>query len=369
MPWPDSSDDRGTREPRGATGVRGGSPDPARTGGRVPATSGWWPYQATSTQFRHTLFRQIFAAAREVYPPWRGRRAVSADRKQRLVAVVVIGAALAGCASSPEGDLLPPERGEWRRAGAVTRYTADNLYDYIDGSAPFVISFGFQSLATADYRRASEPVTTVDLYDMGSADNAFALFRNKANLEAEPVEVGAEGAGSEARIEFWQGPYYVAVSNPSPEESEHVLALARDVAESLPPTEAWPAYLELLPETHRVPRSEKYLPDSFLGYEVLQRAASARYKCGDAEVTLFACRYDTPQAAAEALAAFKAQLEKKAPTKPLDCGDGGFVADTFILGPLAIFRRSHHLGGMIGYAKGAPADSLLADLDGRLAGR
>ena len=288
---------------------------------------------------------------------------------RRAVVAVLLAPALVGCASSPDEDLLPPERGEWRRAGDVTRYTADNLYDYIDGSAPFVISFGFQSLATADYRRADEPVTTVDLYDMGSADNAFALFRNKANLEAEPVEVGTEGAGSEARIEFWQGPYYVAVSNPSPEESEHVLSLARDVAKSLPATEAWPAYLKLLPEVGRVPRSEKYLPDSFLGYAVLKRAVSARYTCGDGEVTLFVCRYDSPQAAAEALDAFKAQLEKKAPTKPLTCGDGGFVADTFLLGPLALFRRGHHLGGLIGYAENAPAGRLLTNLVGHLAER
>jgi len=285
--------------------------------------------------------------------------------RERAVVVVAMSAVVGGCASSPGGDLLPPERGEWRRAGEVTRYTADNLYDYIDGSAPFVISFGFRALATADYRRASEPVTTVDLYRMGSADNAFALFRNKANLEAEPVEVGTEGAGADARIEFWQGPYYVAVSNPSPEERENVLALARDVAASLPPTEAWPAYLKLLPEAGRVPRSEKYLPDSFLGYACLKRAVSARYTCGDAEVTLFACRYDAPEAAAQALDAFKAQLEKKEPTEPLDRGDGGLVAEKFILGPLALFRRNRYLGGLIGYTENA-AD-LLVDLEGCLA--
>ena len=295
------------------------------------------------------------------------RRSAWVSVARRVVVAVLLAPALAGCGSSSDDDLLPPERGEWRRAGAVTRYTSENLYDYIDGSAPFVISFGFRSLQAADYRRGEEPVTTVDLYDMRSSDNAFALFRNMANLEAQPVEVGAEGAGAEARIEFWQGPYYVVVSNPSPEEREHVLTLARDVAASLPPTEAWPAYLELLPAAGRVPRSEKYLPGSFLGYEVLKRAVSARYKLADAEVTLFACRYDTPQAAAQALDAFKAQLEKRVPTKPLDRGEGGFVADKFILGPLAIFHRSRHLGGIIGYAENA-AD-LLAELGGKLGER
>jgi len=350
MFWLERSDGHGIRRPRGVAPARGGSPHPPRRGARVRRTSGWWPSQATST-----LFRQTFAAA------WEGRRAVSTARRQRLIAVVVIGAALAGCGSSSDDGLLPPERGEWRRTGAVTRYTSENLYDYIDGSAPFVISFGFRSLRAADYRRGEEPVTTVDLYDMRSSDNAFALFRNMANLDAQPVEVGTEGAGAEARIEFWQGPYYVVVSNPSPEEREHVLALARDVAASLPATQAWPAYLELLPAAGRVPRSEKYLPGSFLGYACLKRTVSARYTCGDAEVTLFACRYDTPQAAAQALDAFKAQLEKRAPTKPLDHGEGGFVAEKFILGPLAIFHRGRHLGGIIGYAE--DADRLIAELD------
>jgi len=261
---------------------------------------------------------------------------------------------------------LASSLGGWRRAGRICRFTSENLYEVIDGEAPFVISFGFRSLAQATYRRGAEGESTVDIYDMGSTSNAFALFRSRANVEAPPVDVGSEGAGDDARVEFWQGPFYVALSIPSPAEHRSVLALARDLADTLPPTEAWPAYLRLLPTAGRVARSEQYLPSDFLGHEFLKRAVTARYKLGGREATLFACRYESADEAAGALGRFEAYLRKQRPTRPLALGDGGFLAEEPFLGRLAVFRRGCFLGGMTRYAKDPATEKVLADLDQRL---
>jgi len=158
--------------------------------------------------------------------------------------------AFAGCGAGEDADhldLFPPERGPYRRTTPVSQYTPATLHEYIDGQAPFVVSFGFEGLATADYRRADEPVTTVEVYDMGSVQNAFALFRSNANLEASPVEIGTEGAGGDGRIEFWQGPYYAVVSNPAAEDDGAVRSLARRLAGDLPPTDRMPPCLGWLP--------------------------------------------------------------------------------------------------------------------------
>ena len=298
------------------------------------------------------------------------------ERVVLALASAVIAALAGGCSSSALDAVLTPERGAWKRTGPVRRFVAANLHEIIDGQAPFVISFGFELLSEAEYRRAAEPATTVDLYDMGTADNAFALFRSNANVEGESVAIGAEGAGEDARIEFWQDRYYVVVSNPSAEEREPVLALARDVAAALPPGAGRPAYLDLLPADRRIGRSERYLPANFLGYECLQRAVSARYDLSGREVTLFACRYGSAEQSAQALETFRAQLQKRSPTRPLASGDGGrappgetgFVAPDFILGPLVIFRRGTFVGGATGASDDPAAVNLLADLDRRLAG-
>jgi len=285
----------------------------------------------------------------------------------RLVLVPLLAAALGGCAQPLGRQYLTVSRGGWRRAGGVRHFTRDNLFDHIDGEADLVFSFGFRSLAQATYRRGGEVETIVDIYDMGSTSNAFALFRSRADLEGETLDVGSEGAGGEARVEFWQGRFYVDLIVPSTEELPEVLALARELSGAMPPTKAWPAYLKLLPTNRRIPRSEQYLPGDFLGREFLKRAVSARYKLAGREAVLFACRYDGPAEAAAALARFEAVLRRRQLIRPFALGEGGFVTDDPLFGRLAVFRRGRFLAGMTRHAKDPATEALLGDLDRRLA--
>ena len=101
----------------------------------------------------------------------------------------------------------------------------------------------------------------------------------------------------------------------------------------------------------------------------LKRAVIARYKLGDRKAMLFACRYDSPKEAAEALGHFEAALRQKRPTRPVSLGERGFLAEDPDLGRLAVFRRVHFVAGITGYAKDPATESLLADLDRRLRGR
>ena len=250
---------------------------------------------------------------------------------ERCVLALCFGVAAGGCAPPLGERVLTPSRGAWRRAGRIRRFTAENLYDCIDGEADHVISFGFRSLAQATYRRGGGAEATVDVYDMGSTPNAFALFRGRANVEADPLDVGSEGAWDEARIEFWQDRFYVALTVASDAERRSARALARQLADALPPTEAWPAYLELLPLGGRVARSEQYLPADFLGHEFLKRAVSARYRLGGREALLFACRYASWGEAAQALDRFEAAVGTQRPVRPLALGERCFLADDPVL--------------------------------------
>jgi len=302
--------------------------------------------------------------------------------------------ALAGCAPAPEADapdFLPAARGPYRRVTPVARYTSSNLYEYIDGQAPYVVSYGFVGLATADYRRADEPVTTVDVYDMGSVRSAFALFRSNANLESSPLDIGTEGAGGEGRIEFWQDRYYVVVSSPAAEDDTPVRDIARAVADDLPPTGRMPDCLAWLPAEGRIEASLTFTPTAYLGYEVLQHAAAARFRLGETEgaggakeaaggkpppeVTLFACRYASPDAAVEALAALRTQLAGQSAPMSLeeaelaDLAAEGVVADKFVMGRLVVFRQGRFLAGMLPWPDHPAARPCLAALAAHVKGR
>ena len=283
-----------------------------------------------------------------------------------LVALTVLAA---GCAQPVARRVLSPRREGWVRVGELQRFTPENLFELIDGEAEFVIPFGFRELTRATYRRSSDAEATVDIYDMGSPGGAFGLFRSRSSVEAQPAEVGTEGAADESRVEFWQDRFYVAASVPSAQEQPRVLALARSVARGLPPTRAWPAYLDLLPTNHRIPRSEQYTPNSFLGQEVFRNAVFAEYKVPHHKVKLFVCACDGVGDASAALAVFRSHLAKRQPAEPLALGDGGFVAAEPFLGRIACFRRGRYVAGMLGHAEAPALDALLAALDRQLTSR
>ncbi len=285
---------------------------------------------------------------------------------ERVAAAFVLALVAGGCAAPLGRNCLGAKRAGWARLGPVRHYTAGDLYDAIDGEAPFVISFGFRSLAQATYGESGKPLFAIELYDMGCEDNAFALFRAHVTLESKALDTGTEGAGDETRVEFWQGRFCAAVNALPSSQPVGAVAIARQLARDLPPTRAWPGYLKLLPAEQRVERSEQYAPSDFLGREFLKRAVSARYKLGGREAMLFACRYDAASEAASALARLRAVLQAKKPTEPLAVGDGGFVAEEAVLGTLAAFRRGRFVAGAVGRVRPPELDGLLGALDQRL---
>ena len=283
----------------------------------------------------------------------------------RLVLPLALAALAAGCARPLPRRVLARTRGGWTRTGPLVRYTPDNLFEYINGEAEGVIPYGLRAVTQGTYRRG-EAESVVDIYDMGSAEGAFGLFRSHSSVGATRVGVGTEGVADEARVEFWQGRYYVAAAVPSPEAAKAVLALARGVAADLPPTAAMPAYLALLPTARRVARSEQWTPIGFLGQEALRDAVSAQYALPGRRAMVFACRYAAVAQAEAALASLRTYLGRKQAVRALSVGDGGFTAREEFLGEIAVFRSGRFLGGMTRYAKGASTDTLLADLAARL---
>lgn len=116
-------------------------------------------------------------------------------------------------AAGPDPALLPEDLAGLPRAGAVRTFTAENLYEYINGHAEYFLAAGFQGLAVGEYGAASDgqPRLVVNLYDLGEALNAFGVLVDEAG-EQEAVDIGAMGFRSGQRVSFLQGRFYVQMS-------------------------------------------------------------------------------------------------------------------------------------------------------------
>jgi hypothetical protein len=106
------------------------------------------------------------------------------------------------------GALLPnPKSFGGAPAGEPAYYSTD-LYKYIDGGAEAYHKRGFVALVHQEYKTASAEIT-VDIYDMGRAANALAMFQAERSPDCRAVAIGAGGYASEGMLNFTEGRYYV----------------------------------------------------------------------------------------------------------------------------------------------------------------
>ncbi|MBK9088376.1 MAG: hypothetical protein IPL90_04725 [Holophagales bacterium] len=79
----------------------------------------------------------------------------------------------------------------WKERTA-SRFDAENLYVKIDGRADFFLSRGFRSLTFVTLEGPSDAAVDVELYDLGSAENALGAFA----AEKPPETKAASGGGT-----------------------------------------------------------------------------------------------------------------------------------------------------------------------------
>jgi polyferredoxin/ferredoxin len=106
---------------------------------------------------------------------------------------------------------LLPETGEapgWARAGRIRAFTADTLWQYIDGDAERYLKAGVRRTLTADYRFQDRLDAVVDLHIMAAADGARRIFDSESSAESRPMSVGDAGRLYGASATFRRGIYF-----------------------------------------------------------------------------------------------------------------------------------------------------------------
>ena len=71
---------------------------------------------------------------------------------------------------------LPAEVEGWKWDGKEIKYNSKTLFDYIDGAAELFLAYGFQNLTARRYEKSNQPPITIELYEMGSSEDAYGVF-------------------------------------------------------------------------------------------------------------------------------------------------------------------------------------------------
>jgi hypothetical protein len=260
---------------------------------------------------------------------------------------------------------LPGERSVtgWRRTKPPQVFGADNLWEFIDGAADAYVGYGFEELVSvtcADAQLAAE--TTIDVYRMADALNAFGIYAQERNPRATFLTVGGEGYEAPNVLNFWNGRYYVKLrATPTNARiAASLRTLAQQISERIGPPATLARTIPPFPAAGQVPHSVKYLPANILGQAYLTNGFEAQYTSGVTRWRLTTASFRSAQQATEALGRYRTFVASNGRisrdvTAP---GDGGFVGSDPYNGLLVVIRAGERLV----FALGAPSEPAAIDM-------
>ncbi|MFB3905354.1 MAG: DUF6599 family protein [Acidobacteriota bacterium] len=231
-------------------------------------------------------------------------------------AVISLAFILGACSSSTD----PLERelsGGYIDTEESGSYNRGSLYTYMDGGADVYLEYGFSGLSVRRYARGRERYL-VELYEMKGSESASAIysFNRRAGTEANLLP-GCVAGITDAEIQLARGSYYLVCRNEDPmsKSRQHLVDLARQIAERLPGNCGVGDLFTRLPAERRVAGSEIALLGPIglnvrpwlagLGKDGFSRGWLATYDFPVGKVEALLAEYGDAAEAERAVAAFK----------------------------------------------------------------
>jgi hypothetical protein len=254
---------------------------------------------------------------------------------------------------------------------AAEYYNPDNLWNYIDGGAPGYLAYGFEQVATFVVVPSADDLEfVVDIYDMGTALNAFGIYSTERSPEGVAVNVGSEGYRSENALFFWQDRYYVKIvsSTAAPAVASASMKLASILSRKLPPGGAFPKLFSVFPKEERVARSERFLARDVIGQEFLRNGYVVEYARKDAKYRVFLVQGANAGEVRQNFQEYRRFVESNGTVagRPSQIGEEAFAGKAGAYGEVLAARRGRYMLGVLGLGDREAARAIVLSMLSKL---
>lgn len=182
-------------------------------------------------------------------------------------------------------------------------YDEDNLYEKINGKAPFYVEAGFRKLATQRFVSGENPDLWMELFifDMGDMRNAFSVYSLQKRADCQNLEDGTAYRTGNS-LYMIHGRDYVEIIGSA--ESEKLFAAIAETSDNIRKglaTEGDKGIPELMffPKENLILGSTRLYLASAFGFKGLGGTFTAQYKIDGEIVTVFLTGRDGASQAAD----------------------------------------------------------------------
>jgi hypothetical protein len=166
-----------------------------------------------------------------------------------------------GAANSAEKlyNKLPVQVSGWTAEPQDRIYDKNTIFGYINGGAEVYKAYNMRSCFSRHYTIANGPAMILDIFDMGSSQDAYGVFTH--DTDGEVIDIGQDGRLKPGWLSFWKNRFFVSiyVQEDTVAAQKALIDLAGQVAAGIPEPGAKPTILARLPSEGLQSHSIRYL--------------------------------------------------------------------------------------------------------------
>ena len=208
--------------------------------------------------------------------------------------------AVSGQAAAALAALFPEVTG-FTPVAPMQSYGPDNLSDKINGKAELYLSAGFKEMACRSFKlgEAGQAHVEVFIYDMGSPQNAYAVFSSQRRPDSTGIPLTANAYKTDNALFFSQGRFYVEIVGDRASEAlqEALKTYASALVAKMPSEGDTKDRAQLFPKQGLAEDSVRLNASDTFGLADFNNVLTGEYTLKNGYATAFVAARDTPEQA------------------------------------------------------------------------
>ena len=145
-------------------------------------------------------------------------------------------------------QFIPDKILDWKTVEPVENYNRETIFKYMNGAGEVYRMFDYRSMIVKRFTSDKRPGITVELFDMGSPEDAYGIFSHSRESDNAGIGGGSEFKGG--LLCFWKNRYFVCLITEKQTEDTHlaILELGRAIEKNIHGESKPPDLLRFLPD-------------------------------------------------------------------------------------------------------------------------
>jgi hypothetical protein len=162
---------------------------------------------------------------------------------------------------------LPKECNGWKVTDKDETFDRETLYNYVDGGAELYLTYGYKQLFVRKYSKPDNPDVMLEIFDMGSSQEAFGIFSSER--QDDDINIGSASEYGGGLLRFWKGRYFITMMTMGDDKDSKptVLEIGKTVAGLIDEEGKEPDIISILPKEGLLKNRIRY----FHNFEILNR--------------------------------------------------------------------------------------------------